>query len=65
MSEATGAQPDDSQREWFTYAQAEEYTGYSKITLWRAVKRGDLKAGGIPRAPRFKRSELDAFMRGG
>jgi excisionase family DNA binding protein len=52
------------ERAWLTYAQASEYTGIHRTTLWRAVRRNDLRAGGVGRAVRFERRELDRWMRG-
>jgi excisionase family DNA binding protein len=49
---------------WMTYGEAEEYCGLERTTLWRAVRDGRLKAGGVKGAPRFHRAELDRFMRG-
>lgn len=54
-----------TERVWMSYAEAAEYTGYDRTTLWRAVKRGELHAGGVGRTPRFERAELDRWMRGG
>lgn len=53
------------QRTWFTYEQAADYCGVERTTIWRAVKRGELNAGGVGRAVRFERAELDRWMRGG
>lgn len=50
---------------WLDYEGAEEYTGYEKTTLWRAVRRGELRVGGVNRAPRFHRDDLDQWMRTG
>ena len=50
------------QREWLSYPDAERYSGLSRVTLWRAVGRGDLKAARIGRAVRISRRELEAFM---
>ncbi len=54
-----------SARIWLNYEQAAEYCGVERTTLWRAVKRGALRAGGVGRAIRFERTELDRFMRTG
>jgi len=54
-----------SERVWFTYAEASTRTALHPSTLWRAVRRGDLRVGGIGRAPRFHVDELDEFMRRG
>lgn len=52
-------------RTWMTYEQAAEYCGVERTTLWRATKRGELRVGGVGRAPRFERTELDRWMRTG
>jgi excisionase family DNA binding protein len=44
------------------YAGAEAYTNLSRVTLWKALKRGDLKASKVGSAVRFKIEDLDAFM---
>ena len=49
---------------WKTYLQSAEYCQLDRVTLWRAVKRGELRAGGAGRAVRFHRDELDRWMRG-
>jgi excisionase family DNA binding protein len=49
-------------REWFSYPEAERYSGLSRVTLWRAVSRGELKAARIGRSVRISRAELDRFM---
>jgi excisionase family DNA binding protein len=47
---------------WLSYPEAERYTGLSRVTLWRAVSRGELKAARIGRAVRMSRADLDRFM---
>ena len=54
-----------SERVWLTYAEAAELTRLHRSTLWRAVRRGDLRAGGIDSAPRFHVDDVDEFMRRG
>lgn len=56
---------ESSDRVWFNYSEAAARTGLHPSTLWRAVRRGDLRVGGIGRAPRFHMDELDEFMRHG
>ena len=48
---------------WLSYPQAEQYTGLSRGTLWRAMDRGELRAARVGRAVRFERQELERFMR--
>ncbi len=50
---------------WLNYEQAALYCNVDRTTLWRAVRRGELHAGGVGRAVRFERGELDKFMRSG
>ncbi len=49
-------------REWLSYPDAERYSGLSRVTLWRAVNRGELKAARVGRAVRISRQELEDFM---
>ena len=50
---------------WLTTQEACEYAGgLHRTTLWRAVKRGGLRAGGVGRAVRFEKAELDRWLRG-
>lgn len=51
-------------RAWLTYSEAADYCGVERTTLWRAVKRGELRAGGVGRAVRFHVDDLYEFMRG-
>jgi len=44
------------------YTEAERYTGLHRVTLWRAVRDGRLRASGPGRAVRFHVRDLDAFM---
>ncbi len=50
-------------RAWLNYAAAADYCSLDRVTLWRAVKRGELQAGGVGRAVRFHKDDLDQFMR--
>jgi hypothetical protein len=47
---------------YLDYAGAEGYTTLNRVTLWRAVKAGRLKASGYGRAVRFHVKDLDEFM---
>lgn len=47
---------------YLTYTQAEVYTSLSRVTLWRAVKKGQLQSCGYGKAVRFTVEELDKFM---
>jgi len=53
-----------TERVWMNYEQSAAYSGYDRTTLWRAVKRGQLRVGGLPGSPRFERAELDRWLRG-
>lgn len=55
----------DAEHAWLSYREASAYTGLDRVTLWRAVRRGELKAGGAGRAVRFEKAELDRWLRGG
>ena len=62
MAEQATEAPD---RIWMTYEQAAAYCNVDRVTLWRSVKRGELHAGGVGRAVRFHRDDLEEFMRNG
>lgn len=49
---------------YLTYEQAATYCNVERTTLYRAVRRGLLKASGPGMAVRFHRDDLDAWMRG-
>lgn len=53
------------ERHWLHPTEAADYCAVDRVTLWRARKRGDLRAGGTGRAVRFEKSELDRWMRSG
>jgi excisionase family DNA binding protein len=61
----TGQTATATERVWMNTRQAAEYAGVDPSTLWRARQRGELKAGGVGRAVRFERAELDRWLRGG
>ena len=47
---------------YLDYTRAEDYTTLHRVTLWRAVREGRLKASGYGRAVRFHVKDLDEFM---
>ena len=47
---------------YLTYEQAAVYTNVERTTIYRAVKRGTLKASGPGSAVRFHVAELDRWM---
>jgi excisionase family DNA binding protein len=49
---------------YLDYRRASEYCGVSETTLWRAMKRGDLRASGPRSVVRFHQDDLDTWMRG-
>ena len=53
------------ERVWLNPSEASTYTGLDRVTLWRARKQGSLRAGGVGRAVRFEKTELDRWMRAG
>lgn len=59
------SQTNGQEQVWFNYSRAEEHTGLDRTTLWRAVRRGDLRVSGVKRAPRFHVNDVDEFMRRG
>lgn len=50
------------ERVWMNTRQAADYAGVDPATLWRARRRGELRAGGAGRAVRYNRSELDRWL---
>jgi excisionase family DNA binding protein len=50
------------QPEYVNYEAAERYTGLSRVTLWKALKRGELRASKVGSAVRFRLADLDTFM---
>ena len=63
--ESVEPRTESAERVWFNYSQASARTGLHPSTLWRAVRRGSLRVGGVKRAPRFHVDDLDQFMRRG
>jgi excisionase family DNA binding protein len=48
--------------EYLSYAAAERYTGVSRSTLWRMLRRGEIRAVKIGASVRIIRSSLDAHL---
>jgi excisionase family DNA binding protein len=49
-------------REWVTYKEAEELSGFSRTTLWKLLDAGEIKAARIGRAVRINRRSLDEYL---
>ena len=48
--------------EYVNYPDAERMTGLSRVTLWKHVKAGEIKAAHVGRAVRINVESLRAFM---
>lgn len=46
------------ERTYLNYEEAEIFTGLHRVTIWRAMRAGELKASGSGRGVRFSRDEL-------
>jgi excisionase family DNA binding protein len=57
VMEATVVEP-----AYLNYSEAERFTGLHRVTIWRAMRRGELKASGGGRGVRFSRDELHRWM---
>ena len=55
-------QATDIRPEYVDYAGAERYTGLNRVTLWKRVRSGELRAWKVGSAVRFRLADLDAFM---
>jgi excisionase family DNA binding protein len=55
--EATAVEP-----AYLNYPEAERFTGLHRVTIWRAVRDGALKASGSGRGVRFSTAELRRWM---
>ncbi len=47
---------------YLTYEEAARYCNVERTTIYRAVRRGALRASGPGTAVRFRRDELDRWM---
>jgi excisionase family DNA binding protein len=50
------------QKGWLSYSDAEQYCGLSRVTLWRLVGSGEIKAARVGRAVRISRQSLEEYM---
>lgn len=48
--------------EYLTYAMAERYAGLSRSTLWRLLRRGEIRAVRAGASVRIVRESLDAYL---
>lgn len=47
---------------YLSYAAAEKYAGLSRSTLWRMLRRGEIKAIKVGASVRIVRASLDAYL---
>jgi len=47
---------------WITYREAGRLTSLSRVTLWRAIKRGEIQVAKVGSAMRIHRRSLEEFM---
>ncbi len=57
MEQATRTTP-----EIMDYRMATDYTLLSRHSLWRAIRRGNLRVVKVGASVRFRRSDLDDFL---
>jgi excisionase family DNA binding protein len=55
-------QATEVQAEYVNYPDAEKLSGLSRVTIWKHVKAGDIKASYVGRAVRINVESLRAFM---
>ena len=53
----------DIESPYLDYRGAATYCNVHRVTLWRAVRDGHLRAAGPGLAVRFEKNELDRWMR--
>ena len=55
--------PDENvSQDWVGYPEAERLSGFSRITLRRLIRNGQLRAAKIGRATRIDKHSLEAFI---
>lgn len=47
---------------WFSYPEAQRFSGLGRTKLWEIISRGDVKAAKVGRAVRINRHSLDEYM---
>ena len=52
----------DPHKAWLTYAEAGALVGLSRVTLWKLIGAGEVKAARVGRAVRIDRQSLNAYM---
>ncbi len=51
------------ERQWFSYPEAERYSGLSRTTLWRIANySGQLEVAYVGRAVRISRRSLEEYL---
>jgi excisionase family DNA binding protein len=50
------------QSPYLDYTLAAAYVNVNRVTIWRGVRDGHLRASGPGKAIRFRRDELDRWM---
>ena len=53
--------PED--RLWLSYPEVETITGFSRTTIWRLLKSGEIQTARCGRSVRVSRQSLEAYMR--
>jgi excisionase family DNA binding protein len=54
---------DDAQPEFYTVGQLAELLQLTPMTIYRMVRRGELACHAIGRIKRFRRGDVEAFLR--
>ena len=63
QEEVQAALKNSTLKVWYSEAEAQAYTGYSKRTLYNARIDKSLKASTLNRHVRYHRDDLDTWMR--
>ncbi len=58
----SGAETTPRWGNYLTYAQAERYSGLSRSTLWRMLRRSEIRAVRAGAAVRIVRTSLDEYL---